>query len=420
MQLPGVPPELLQALVAAADGHRLALVGGAVRDLLLHRVHNDPWRGLPDLDLVVEGRAAVLAQALREHLGAEQVASMREHGSFGTVELELRLPVAGTWLLDIASARQETYPGPGDNPVVRLGRLEDDLARRDFSVNAIALLLQADANSLQLLDPHGGQADLGARQLRLLHPSSLCDDPTRLVRGARYAARLGFSLSSCSLNQAHRVLAAWPWCWRPGDPPDAAPPALGTRLRMELELLLEREPWPQALTQLQTWGGLALLGAQLQTDRHWRRRLIRASRLGLPLLTALLAGAADPLAVAERLQLPHRQQRLLAQFLELRTRLRCPPALLADHPSQWCAVLEAPGVSSEAVALALASGDGPRRPLLRWFLRWRHVKAPISAAELMAAGLSPGPALGARLQMERAALLDAAHTLESDPHSAQP
>jgi poly(A) polymerase len=77
-------------------------------------------------------------------------------------------------------------------------------------------------------------------------------------------------------------------------------------------------------------------------------------------------------------------------------------------------------VTSEAVALALASGDGPRRPLLRWLLRWRHVKAPISAAELIAAGLAPGPALGARLQMERAALLDAEQNLESDPHSAQP
>lgn len=441
MQLPGVPSELLQVLVAAAGGRRLALVGGAVRDLLLHRVHHDPWRGLPDLDLVVEGTAAeiaadapdrrpapALARALRQHLGADQVPAVREHGGFGTVELELRLPGAGTWLLDLASARQETYPEPGENPLVRLGRLEHDLARRDFSVNAIALLLDADGRGVHLLDPHGGQADLAARQLRLLHPRSLSDDPTRLVRGARYAARLAFALAPCSRAQARTTLAAWPWPWRAGDAPGSAPPALATRLRMELELLLGCEPWPEALAALQSLGGLALLDDQLQRDRQCRRRLHWAGRFGVPLSAALLAGAADPLALAERLQLPHRQQRLLAQFLELsRSLAQADPTW---RPSQWCAILEAPGLSADAVALAVSAGAPAagsagaaaeisgsaerarrfhpwRRPLLHWLLRWRHVQSPVSAAELIASGLRPGPALGACLASQRAALLDA-------------
>ena len=424
MQLPGVPQELLQALVAAAGGRRVALVGGAVRDLLLHRVHNDPWRGLPDLDLVVEGTAEeisadavdqrpapALAQALRDQLGAEQVPSFCEHGRFGTVEVELRLPGAGTWLLDIASARQERYPEPAENPVVRLGRLDDDLARRDFSVNAIALLLNGDGSGVHLLDPHGGQVDLAARQLRLLHARSLSDDPTRLLRGARYAARLGFALAPASQKQAREVIIAWPWPWRLGDPSGAAPPALGTRLRMELELLLEREPWPQALGALQAWGGLALLDAQLQADATWRRRLHWAQRLQVPLPAALLAAASDPLAVAERLQLPHRQHRLLAQSLDLQQRVQ--QACLSNaqasvlSPAQWCELLEAPGLSPDAVALAIAADAAHRRPLLRWLLQWRHVKAPITAAELMASGVRPGPELGQRLQRARAALLDA-------------
>lgn len=418
MQLPGVPVELLQALVAAAEGRRVALVGGAVRDLLLHRVHNDPWRGLPDLDLVVEGTPAeiaadapeqrpapALAQRLCERLGPDQVPSIREHGSFGTVELELRLPGAGTWLLDLASARQESYPQPGENPVVRLGRLDDDLARRDFSVNAIALLLDADGHGVHLVDPHGGQADLAVRQLRLLHGRSLSDDPTRLVRGARYAARLGLALAPCSQDQARQTLAAWPWLWRAGDPPGSTPPALGTRLRMELELLLEREAWPDALGALQHWGGLALLDQRLQGDVHWRRRLHWAGRLGLPLPAALLAGAEDPLAVAERMQLPHRQHKLLAQWQELARRLA--QAQPTWRPSQWCSFLEAPGLSPDAAALALAAGSARfRRPLLRWLLRWRHVKPPVSAADLIASGVRPGPALGQRLQRDRAAVLD--------------
>jgi poly(A) polymerase len=127
-------------------------------------------------------------------------------------------------------------------------------------------------------------------------------------------------------------------------------------------------------------------------------------------MAALLAGAADPLAVAERLQLPHHQHRLLAQFLVLRHRLAevgsTNAAVRSLSPSRWCALLEAPGSSPEAVALALAAAAGPRRPLLRWWLRWRHLRGAASAADLIAAGLQPGPALGERLRELRAERLE--------------
>ena len=213
----------------------------------------------------------------------------------------------------------------------------------------------------------------------------------------------GFVLADDAQAQVRATLAAWPWPWRPGDPPGQAPAALGTRLRMELELLLEREPWSAALTVLQEWGGLALLDPGLQDDRCWRRRILWAARLGVPPMVALLAGARDPLAVAERLQLPHRQHRLLTRWLALRSAL---PAR-GDHLSvpAWCALLEAHGHGPEAVAMALAAGDGPRRPLLRWLLRWRQLRSPLSARELIARGLRPGPALGAELNRLRAECL---------------
>ncbi|MCS5698515.1 CCA tRNA nucleotidyltransferase [Cyanobium sp. FGCU-52] len=421
--LPGLPPSLLPLLRAAAGDDRLALVGGAVRDLLLHRVHNDPWLGVPDLDLVVEPAACGgddaaadegvapaqrLAHRLCRAVGPDGVLYLQEHGAYGTVELELQLP-EGPLLLDLASARRETYPQPGENPVVSFGRLGEDLARRDFTINAIALQLGGEADGA-LADPHAGLADLAARRLRFLHGASVRDDPTRVVRGARYAARLGFELADDSRAQIAATLAAWPWAWRPGDPPAQAPPALATRLRTELELLLERESWILALAALQRWGGLLLLDPALQSDRHWRRRLRRAARLGLPLLPALLAVAAEPLAVAERLQLPHRQHRLLMRFLALRQRLAAlPPEATGGRQApgswtaaRWCDLLEEPGAAPEAVALALAAGVGPPRPLLRWWLRWRHLGAGVSAAELMAAeGLRPGPELGRRLRQRR-------------------
>lgn len=408
MDLPGVPPELLQILVTEVAPAPIALVGGAVRDLLLHRVHQDPWRGLPDLDLVVEGcsptgepGAVRLARDL-EARGDGRLLAWREHGAYGTVELELALPGFGSFLLDVATARRERYPVAAANPEVTFGSLLDDLARRDFSINAMALLLAPAAGASprsSLLDPHGGQADLAERRLRFLHPDSLRDDPTRLLRAARYAARLGFSLEPGSLRQVALCLAAWPWPWRHGDPPGRAPAALGTRLRMELELLLEREPWQRGLEALQRWGGLELLDAALQADRGWRRRLHWAGRLGLPLLVALIATAHDPLALARRLQLPHRQQLLLAGLAELRRRLE--EAAPADSPLIWTARLEASGLPAEAVALALAAGVGPRRPLLRWWLRWRQLGPGVTARELIEAGLPPGPALGERLRSSR-------------------
>lgn len=407
MEIPDVPKPLLEALRQAAKGRRCALVGGVVRDLLLHRHHEDPWRGLPDLDLVVEGRAADFVARLPDALGTLFAVPVplrvQEHGSFGTLELELDLPKeqGGTWLLDIASARHERYPQPAENPVVSLGALDDDLARRDFTVNAMALTL----DGAELIDPHGGQRDLSARQLRFLHPHSVSDDPTRLLRAARYSARLGFDLAPDAQAQTDATLSAWPWQWRPGDDPRQAPPALGTRLRMELELLLSREPWWQALAALQRWGALLLLDPQLQADRYWRRRLHWAQRLQVPLLPALLAGARDPLALAERLQLPHRQHKLLAQMLELEQRLQGQPA--EQPPSAWCQFLEAPGLSPEAVALLVACGTPDGKPLLRWWLRWRHVRSPLTAAELMSEeGLRPGPELGERLRQLRFTALD--------------
>jgi poly(A) polymerase len=236
------------------------------------------------------------------------------------------------------------------------GSLELDLARRDLTVNAMALVLpRGGASDPQLLDPYGGQQDLAARQLRFLHPHSLRDDPTRLLRAARYAARLGFGLAPDALQQAASTLEAWPWPWRPGDPPQLAPPALATRLRMELELLLEQEPWLQALTTLQGCGGLMLLDPALQADHRWRWRLVWAGRLGVPPLLALITGAADPLGLAQRLQLPHGQQVQLRQWLALRqalARLEEGGSPRPDRPSAWCALLEQAASAALVVGVA--------------------------------------------------------------------
>jgi len=400
MELPGVPIAVLDDLKAAAldaGMPRLALVGGVVRDWLLHRRHGRPWAGVPDLDWVVEGEAARLASALQCRFGSQRVTAVQEHGAFATVALKLDgIP------LDLAMARQETYPAPAANPVVRAGTLQADLARRDFTINAMAL----DLVSGELIDLHHGQKDLESGQLRLLHGTSVQDDPTRVIRAARYAARLGFQLAEESREQIRSTVAQWPWAWSQGDAALSAPPALATRLRMELERLLEREPWPQALDLLEQWEALPLLDVQLQQDPRRTERLRWARRLGLPLMPALLLGAVDPVAVAQRLQIPGKQQQWLLQCGEIRQWLVDTPPSLPASPSSWSKVLEEQGWLPEAVALAVTLRPQQWKPLLRWWGRWRGIQAPQTARDLIAAGWQPGPAIGEELRRQRSAAQD--------------
>jgi poly(A) polymerase len=300
--------------------------------------------------------------------------------------------------LDFAMARRETYPMPGENPLVEPGSLDSDLVRRDFTINAMA----QDLMSGQLIDPHRGQQDLADRCLVFLHDKSVSDDPTRVIRASRYAARLGFVLAPDAKQQVTATVRRWPWAWHSDDAPDQAPPALANRLRMELDRLFAVEPWAVALDCLEEWQAMALLDSSLQHDRRRNRRIAWAQRLGLPLLPAWLAVAPDPEAVACRLGVPGQQQQWLKQLLRLRDWLLSVdvPDVHAA-PDVWTAALETQGWMPETVALMVCLQPQQWKPLLRWWGRWRHLKSPRTARDLIADGWSSGPGLGAELQRLR-------------------
>ena len=219
-QLPGRVGEVLRTAGRQGDalGLPVAVVGGLVRDLLLGRVDERT-----DLDLVVEGSGVALAHQLAASLDGHVV----EHRAFLTATVVLR----DGRRIDIATARRESYRAPGALPVVEPVSLAEDLARRDFSVNALAVRLDRAAWG-RVLDSTGGLVDLRTGRIRVLHPLSLVEDPTRILRAARFAARLG-----CRVDRTTRRLAA-----------HAATLGVyralsGDRLRGELELMLaERRP----------------------------------------------------------------------------------------------------------------------------------------------------------------------------------
>jgi poly(A) polymerase len=395
------------AAVALAHGLRLSVVGGAVRDRLLGKSTPDK-----DLDLVVEGEGSWPAIQLLELIENQELPEgfrlkqSQSFEAFGTAQLHLQ-PPAGQLLCDLSSARSEHYAFPGAHPEVQPTDLVGDLRRRDFSINAIAERLPL--GSRPLLDPFDGEADLKAGQLKLLHPLSIEDDPSRLLRGVRYGARLGLELAPETAAQVDSTLAAWPWT------NDA--PALASRSRMELELLFSESCWRSAIALLESWRGLELIqrGWKALPPRSpaWLQRLGQwghaidpnwsAEELRLVGLLWLMPKQENLLAIAERLQLAHRQQQLLIRSLELQIWLHSlnPEATDRWEASDWTFALEERGGKTElAMVLMLLRPNHQqyRRPLLRWLLRWRLIQSPLSAKELMNQGLSAGPALGSRLK----------------------
>ena len=328
--------------VREASREPVYVVGGAVRDLLL-------GRDRADLDLVVEGDAAALAA----RLGGAAI----EHGRFGTAKVEI-----DGHEVDIASARSETYARPGALPDVTVpAGIEADLGRRDFTINAMAIPLSDEAD---LIDPHRGEDDLEAGLLRALHDRSFVDDPTRAIRAARYAARFGFELEP----ETERLLRAADLSTVSAD-----------RRQAELLRLAGEATAPEAYRLLGEWGLIELreggvdlarrvgelLDLPLWEPRARRDQAVHAAAAGSPAGEVDLA-AADPARPSEAV------------------------ALVAAH-------------SAVEMVLARASGAGWLDDYLE---KWSEVALEITGADLIAAGIAEGPAVGRGLAAAKRKKLD--------------
>ena len=230
-------PLLVKAYAAQVP---LYLIGGCVRDILLGRPSLD-------VDVVLEGPAEPIVRAAAKLYKAKLVS----HPQF----LTFTLPLRGRRHLDIATARTETYAEPAVLPVVEPASLQEDLYRRDFSINAIALSLNA-ADFGHIWDPFGGLEDLKAKKIRVLHALSFQDDPTRIFRAARFAGRFGYNLEWRTREWLTEAIA------------QQLPARLsGARLREELiPLLMEKDPRP-AFRLLSQWGALTFLVPNLKWEK---------------------------------------------------------------------------------------------------------------------------------------------------------
>ena len=362
--------------MANVAGVSAYLVGGPVRDHLL---------GVPlqDLDICVVGDAPALAAQLADAIGGK----LTVHQRFGTASV-----ATSDCTVDLVTARRETYRHPGALPDVSAGNLADDLARRDFTINAMAIPIAGEADAL--VDPHGGRADLSDGVIRILHPQSFRDDPTRILRAVRYAARFGFRMDEATRAAMAEALSAGAMATLTAD-----------RVRHELERILE-EPAPLAVLRL-----AAALGALSAV--HPSLSVAHLGGLTDPPSSPLtwLATLVWPLTPAEgaalgaRLNAPSEWARVISDTAALARRLAQleQPGLM---PSAVCALLD--GLSPDALRAATLLARPPvvAERVRRYLAEWWSVAPRLRGSDLLELGVPAGPAVGEALRALRKARLD--------------
>ncbi len=371
---------------SSALGFPIYLVGGSVRDLMLARP-------ILDLDLTLEGDAIKLVRALVKKHGGE----LTTHEKFFTATWTPQS--SNSQILDLISTRREIYSAPGSLPTVTKSTLDDDLRRRDFTINAMAIRVDGEHFG-ELYDPLCGQSDLEKKLIRVLHPKSFLDDPTRIFRALRYAERYGFTIDPESLklvnDGSRKVLST----------------LSGERLRHEFDLIFE-EPNPSTmLKQL----------AELDVLKSIR---LRITSYELPLLDdpspafgefavpdmlsfqqtlcwvlwLMNSSVSEIEDVAERLAFPVLLTNAAVFASALKQEL---PSCKNWKPSQWTFHLdELPSLSVYAVYLV-----SKENALSEYLSKWQHVKPLTTGDDLKARGLAPGPRYGEILRHLRAAWLD--------------
>ena len=369
-----LPSELVEFLRLAGElaqkkGQKLYLVGGVVRDLLLGRENFD-------LDLVVEGDAIALAGELADEKKCKLVA----HQRFGTAKL--------TWdggSADLVTARSETYAKACALPTVNPSTIRDDLLRRDFTINAMAVALTPDLYG-QLLDLYGGLSDLGGKLVRVLHEKSFIDDATRIWRAIRYEQRLSFHLESGTLELVKRDVGY-------------LEEVSGDRIRHELELILKEEFPEKALCRADELGVLSKLHLKLQADKWLSEKYEQARRWSSPenpsngLYLALLVyrmGSKDVGEFISYLSLRKATSRILLDTIDLKANLG---HLASPQVTSGQVYTRLAGCAIEAVvANVIAAGMPSAVPRLTEFIeKLRYIRPVLNGEDLKKLGVAQGP-----------------------------
>jgi tRNA nucleotidyltransferase (CCA-adding enzyme) len=363
---------------------RLYLVGGMVRDLFLERCN-------VDLDLVAEGDAIKLAQTIAATVQGKVIA----HSRFGTAKIKW-----GTRSADFVTARAETYARPGALPTVKSGTIKNDLARRDFTINAMAIELNP-RHFGEFIDPFGGRQDLKKKLVRVLHEKSFVDDATRIWRALRYEQRLDFRIEPATLLLIKRDI-------------EKLKTISGDRLRHELELVLKEELPEKALRRADEIDALAKLHPALKGD-DWLTETFEAARerclpdvphpeLYLSLLCYRLT-MSELERLMKYLHLTKATAQILRDTLAIKSKTRelATPGLA---PSEIYELLHGYHLIAYAANAIGADSETAVEHIELYLNALRHVNPALNGEDLKRLGVPKGPRIKEVLQKLREARLD--------------
>ncbi len=385
----GVAEELRR--IAGLAGKRCMnayIVGGMVRDLILGRPGTD-------VDITIEGDAIRVARDYAKAVGGRVKGVTR----FGTCKV-MGGP-AGS--VDFASTRTERYRRPGALPDIKVyPQIIVDLERRDFAINAMAIQLSSGAYGV-LLDPFGGWGDLERGRLTVLHPESFSDDPTRALRGIRFAARYGFRFERHTLGFLKACVA------------DGCMQTIsGKRVRRELELIFTEDEVVAGIRLLERLAILRTIATSLGFDAKKMSRLATADRDGRRFCEWAGPGGFDPRtywfgylfmgqrSVATRLavylNLDRRTRRIcIWAARDLGGKAKQLSKLKPPYAYEATRLLAA--LPPESLALLYTASGRRGRGIIETYVKtWRHVKPALTGADLVRLGMKPGPGVGKMLE----------------------
>ncbi len=350
-----------------------------------------------DLDFVLEGDAPQLARQMASDLGWELLV----HQRFGTATV-----THNGCSVDLVTARRETYAAPGALPKVDAGALSEDLARRDFSINTLALpMFQAEP---EVIDEQGGIADLEKGLIRTLHPRSFIDDPTRILRAVRYEQRFGFSLTCATEGQLQQALSQ-----------GCLDTVSGDRLRHELERILEEKLPGRALARAISLGILPAIHPSLTEKSSLARLEASSGNESTPEPLACLAALVyhlspgDAESVVQRFNMSGQWAEVVRDTValrELESQLSSPDL----RPSQIVELLNGLGDAAVAAVSHICDSQLVSHRLGQYLGQLRQIVPALDGNALLAMGAAPGPTIGKILAKLRDAKLDGQVESEED------
>ena len=372
---------------------RVAIVGGYPRDLIIKEIHKEKKLHPIDLDFVVEGSALSFARFIKLNIQNVELCLIKEFELYNTVEININ-----NTKVDIASAREEIYTSPGINPKIKKSTIENDLKRRDFSINSIAF----DFSKNELIDLYGGINHIEKKELHLLHENSIRDDPSRLLRCAKYASRLGFDISYNSLNQAQQIISYWPWTTLKNKSVKKLPPGISIRLRMELFEIINKDNLGSVLSILNDWKVTQLLDESIKVDTKFLRGLSWIKRLEGNLILYLIKDSKSPEIICERFFINTKEKKILINFLNLKKNLNSNAnEFLNFSPSSWTKFIEERNFDIETIKLIISEGGIFWKSFFRWLYIYRFIKSKKDGEILKKEGWKPGKEMGKEIKRLR-------------------